>query len=211
MGLPRLIGIAGPSGAGKSYLASHLAAALGGATILTLDSYYPDLSHVPLYEREATNFDAPESLDHELLISHVRRLASGSPIERPVYDFQTHTRTGQFERVDPAPYILVEGLYALYWPSLRELYATRVYVDMTDNVCLTRRLERDMRERGRTSESIFQQYRHTVAPMADAHVRPTARFADVLLFGGDRVEDEVAAVLRHLFAAEKPAFPDAGA
>ena len=144
-----LIGIAGPSGAGKSFWRSHLKAALE-AKVLELDRYYHDLSHLPLEQRARVNFDAPEALEHELLIEQVARLRNREPVHLPVYDFTTHTRTAKTEILQPTEVIIVEGLFTLHWPGLRELLGTKVYVDLNDEICLTRRKARDVRERGRT-------------------------------------------------------------
>lgn len=191
-----LIGIAGPSGAGKTYLATHLAAAIQ-AKMLALDRYYHDLSHLPLEERARANFDAPEALDHELLIQQVARLRNREPVHLPVYDFATHTRTGKVELMHPTEVVIVEGLFTLHWPGLRELLGTKVYVDMSDEICLTRRQARDVRERGRTPESVVEQFMTTVAPMAHRYVRPTVIHADVVVSGAERIEHGVARVLAH--------------
>ena len=191
-----LIGIAGPSGAGKTYLATHLAAALQ-ADLLAVDRYYRDLSHLSLEERARVNFDDPRALEHELLIEQVARLRNSETVQLPVYDFATHTRTHSTDVLQPREIIIVEGLFTLHWPGLRELLGTKVYVDMNDEVCLDRRTARDVRERGRTPESVVEQYRTTVAPMAHRYVRPTIAHADVVVGGADRISDGVARVLDH--------------
>jgi uridine kinase len=191
-----LIGIAGPSGAGKSFLAQHLKAALE-AEVLELDRYYRDLSHLPLEQRARMNFDAPEALEHELLIEQVARLRTGESVQLPVYDFATHTRSARTEEFLPSKVIVVEGLFTLHWPGLRELLGTKVYVDLKDEVCLTRRKERDVRERGRTEESVADQYEATVAPMARRYVHPTMAHADIVVMGTERIEDGVARVVEH--------------
>jgi uridine kinase len=191
-----VIGIAGPSGAGKSYLAKHLAAELH-AQILGLDHYYHDLSHLTSAERAVTNFDAPEALEHELLVEQIARLRRREAVELPVYDFATHTRKPNAEVLQPRDVLIVEGLFTLYWPKLRELLDTKVYVDTPDSVCLARRTERDVRERGRTTESVLQQYTATVAPMAEQYVRPTTAHADVKVLGDEPIESGVARVLAH--------------
>jgi uridine kinase len=191
-----LIGIAGPSGAGKTYLATHLAAALQ-AEMLALDRYYRDLSHLSPKERAQVNFDAPEALEHELLIEQVSRLRNKETVHLPVYDFATHTRAGRMELLRPKEVVIVEGLFTLQWPGLRDLLDTKVYVDMNDEVCLARRKARDVRDRGRTPRSVVEQYRSTVAPMAQRYVRPTIAHADVVVGGADRISDGVARVLDH--------------
>jgi uridine kinase len=191
-----LIGIAGPSGAGKTYLATHLAAAMG-AKVLGLDHYYRDLSHLSLEERALANFDDPQALERELLVEQVACLRKGETVALPRYDFATHTRAQATEILEPSPVLIVEGLFAIYWPELRELLCTKVYVDMNDEVCLTRRMHRDVSERGRTADSVLQQYRNTVAPMAEQYVRPCVAHADVVVFGADPIEEEVERVLAH--------------
>jgi uridine kinase len=195
---PYLIGIAGPSGAGKSYLAEHLVGKLKDATILPIDAYYPDLSQLSLEERSALNFDDPKVLDSALLLAHVESLSRGEEIQQPIYDFANHTRTAQARTVQPVPFVIVEGLFALYWPELRKLLQTRVYVDMSDAICLQRRIARDVEERGRTAESVEKQFRTSALPMANLYVRPTAQFADVVRDGSAEVRQSVAAILAHV-------------
>ena len=191
-----LIGIAGPSGAGKTDLARHLAAKLQGR-VLALDRYYRDLSHLPLEERARVNFDAPEALDHELMVEQVAALRSNETVQLPVYDFSTHTRTPRTEVVRPSDVIIVEGLLTLHWFSLRRLLGTKVFVDLNDEACLTRRQARDVRERGRTPQSVMQQYAATVAPMAQRYVRPSIVHADVVVSGAEPIGDGVSRVLAH--------------
>lgn len=191
-----LIGIAGPSGSGKSFLAKHLATALQ-ADMIELDRYYRDLSHLPLAERARVNFDAPEALEHELLIEQVARLRIKEKVRLPVYDFTTHTRTARTEALQPSKVVIVEGLFTLHWPGLRELLGTKVYVDLDDEVCFARRKARDVRERGRTEESVVEQYQATVAPMARRYVHPTIAHADVVVMGTERIEEGVARVVEH--------------
>jgi uridine kinase len=191
-----LIGIAGPSGSGKTFLARHLKSALA-AEVLELDRYYRDLSHLPLAERVRMNFDSPEALEHELLIEQVARLRNRETVQLPVYDFTTHTRTARKELLQPSQVIIVEGLFTLHWPGLRELLSTKVYVDLHDELCLARRTARDVRERGRTAESVLEQYEATVAPMARRYVRPTIAHADVVVSGAEHIDIGVARVVEH--------------
>ncbi|HYE23764.1 MAG TPA: uridine kinase [Clostridia bacterium] len=194
---PYLIGIAGPSCAGKSYLCKHIAEQLGAAT-LHIDAYYRELNHLSIVQRAHWNFDAPDAIDSELLFQHVRALYRGAEVEKPVYDFTTHARTSQTETVEPRDFIIIEGLFALYWDEIRKFLGTRVYVDLGEDICLERRIERDIRERGRTRESVLEQYHTTVAPMAKRYVYPTRDFADIVVTGDDRIENEVGAVLNHV-------------
>src|SRR5271165_7294702 len=191
-----LIGIAGPSGSGKIFLAKHLKSILK-AEVLGLDRYYRDLSHLPLEQRAGMNFDAPDALEHELLIAQAAQLRDGETVRLPVYDFTTHTRTSKTETLQPSEIIIVEGLFTLHWQGLRELLSTKVYVDLHDELCLERRKSRDIRERGRTAESVMEQYEATVAPMATRYVRPTIAHADVVVIGTDHIEDGVARVVEH--------------
>ena len=157
MSLPRaatVVGIAGCSGSGKTTLARELARELG-ATLFPLDLYYRDLSQFPLDARDKQNFDHPDSLESELFIEHIRELGRGRAIERPAYDFSRHTRVaGKFETVNPAPFLVVEGILALHYAELWPLYDFSIYVDAPNEICLNRRIYRDMRERGRTEESV---------------------------------------------------------
>jgi uridine kinase len=194
---PYFIGIAGPSCAGKSFLAARVAAKLDAA-LLQLDSYYRELDHLPPAERTHYNFDSPEALDSELLLRQARQLHDGEAIARPVYDFTTHTRTGETLTLAPRPFVVVEGLFALYWESLRGLMGTRVYVDLGEAACLERRIERDIRERGRTRESVLEQVRSTVVPMARQFVYPAREHADIVVTGDGEIGCEVDAVLRHV-------------
>jgi uridine kinase len=196
---PYLIGIAGPSCAGKSYLSQNIAKRLDAA-MLHLDSYYKELDHMSLVQRAHWNFDAPEALDADLLFEHVRAINRGETIQKPIYDFTTHSRTAETEAVEPRRFVIVEGLFALYWDEIRKLLGTQVFVDLGEDICLERRIERDIRERGRTRESVLEQYQSTVLPMAKRYVHPTREHADIIVTGNDAIENEVNAVLNHVLA-----------
>ncbi len=192
------MGIAGCSGSGKTTLADELARTLGGLRF-HLDDYYLDLTHLPLEERPRRNFDDPAMIEIPLLAAHVGALARGETIERPVYDFATYTRIpGSTRRVVSAPFLIVEGLYALYYPELASFYNLRVYVDTPDELCFERRLKRDMEERGRTAEMVRYQYELTVRPASEAYVRPSAAHADLIVDGAGALDWKVERVMTEL-------------
>jgi uridine kinase len=213
---PYLIGVAGPSCAGKTELSRNLAHALD-ATLLPLDCYYRELGHLTMEQRNRFNFDEPAALDHDLFVHHLRGLAAGKPIDRPVYDFSTHSRTRTVERITPGhpspqmellsddgdyplhrEFIVVEGLFVLYWPEVRDLFGTKVFVDLEDEICLERRIDRDTRERGRTRESVMRQFTETVQPMANIYIRPTRQNADIVVPGNNEISLSVATVIDHV-------------
>jgi len=198
---PLVIGIGGCSGSGKTTLARELACQLD-ATLFPLDLYYRDLSQFPLDARDKRNFDHPDSLESELLIEHVRALAQGRPIQRPVYDFATHARVpGAFDPIAPARVVIVEGILALHYPELLPLYHFSIYVDAPNEVCLKRRIYRDMRERGRTEESVRAQFEATARPMAELYVLPSAARASLVVEGTDALDWSIEQVLQRLHQA----------
>lgn len=185
---PRLLGIAGPSCSGKTELARWLNRHTG-AHILNLDHYYKDLAHLPLEVRARTNFDEPASVDSHQIFADAGQLALGQPIRAPLYDFTTHARVAGDKVIEPGSLVILEGLFALYWPELRALLDIKLYVDAPDEVCFERRLKRDTVERGRTPESVRWQFEETVKPMAHLHILPTAAHADLVLSGLDSIDD----------------------
>lgn len=193
---PLLVGIAGASCSGKTELALGLARYLGQEALgFELDHYYADRSHLAEPERSQFNFDHPQALDEKLLVRHVANLKLGQTIEQPRYSFMTHSRQQHKKTVAPRPVILVEGLFSLYWRDLRDLLDLKVYVDTPDEECFARRLRRDVEERGRTRESIEEQYAKTVRPMAKAYVRPSQEHADLKVSGCLPIEASVQTVL----------------
>jgi uridine kinase len=195
---PIVIGIAGCSGSGKTTLARELAVQLD-ATVFPLDLYYRDLSQFPLDKRDKQNFDHPDSLESELFIEHVQALAEGKTIQRPVYDFAHHARVaGVFEDVVPSRYVLVEGILALHYAELWPLFDFSVYVDAPNEVCLNRRIYRDMRERGRTEASVRAQFEATARPMAEMYVLPSQARATLTVAGTDALDWSIEQVLRGL-------------
>ena len=195
---PIVVGIAGCSGSGKTTLARELARELG-ATLFPLDLYYRDLSQFPLDARDKQNFDHPDSLESELFIEHIRELGEGRAIQRPVYDFSRHTRVaGKFEAMEPAPFLIVEGILALHYDELWPLYDFSIYVDAPNEICLNRRIYRDMRERGRTEESVRAQFEATARPMAEEYVVPSQARASVTVSGTEALDWSIERVLRGL-------------
>jgi uridine kinase len=191
-----LIGIAGLSGSGKTALARQLSQRLDSpAEILTLDSYYHPQSHLNLAERAHVNYDHPGSLDWNLLHQHLHALARGEAIEEPFYLFDQHTRASKTRRVEPKPYLILEGILTLHSAEIRGLLHRKVFVETNPEECLRRRMERDIVERGRTEESVIEQYRATVWPMALEYVLPSQAFADLVVSGEEPIARSVEAVL----------------
>jgi uridine kinase len=182
-GTPLVIGIAGGSGSGKTTVAQAILNRVGPDRIAFLqhDSYYKDLSGLPPAQRAEVNFDHPHSLETDLLIKHVETLKDGKPVEVPIYDFSTHSRTSKVFMVAPRSVILVEGILIFVEARLRDLFDVKIFVDTDPDLRFIRRLERDLAERGRTTESVIRQYQATVRPMHLEFVEPSKRYADVII------------------------------
>ncbi|MCK4451845.1 MAG: uridine kinase [Anaerolineae bacterium] len=180
---PILIGVAGGTGSGKTTVANQILQRVGTEhiTYIPHDAYYRDHSHLPSRLRKQVNFDHPDSLETELLIEHLKILRVGRAVEIPIYDFTTHTRTQRTRHVKPAPVILVEGILVFAEPELRALFDVKLYVDTDADVRFIRRLRRDIEERGRSVESVCEQYLSTVRPMHLEFVEPSKRYADVII------------------------------
>ncbi len=192
---PLMLAVAGASGSGKTTLAAELARTLGGLHF-SMDSYYRDLSNLPLKERALKNFDDPAMIESRLLAAHIAALAQGHAIERPLYDFASYARLGnQTETIEPGAVVVVEGLFALYFPELRPHFQLGVYVDTPDDVCFGRRLKRDIEERGRDPESVRRQYNATVRPCSIAFVRPLIDLADLVVDGTDTLDFKIEQVI----------------
>ena len=198
----RLIAIAGGSCSGKTTLANAVRTALIDAVVVSMDWYYHDLSHLSLDERAGYNFDHPEAIDVGLLLDHLSRLRAAEPVEAPHYDFATHTRTGVRQTVAPAPYVVLEGIHALYWEQLRSAADTRVFIDLEHTACFTRRVERDVRERGRDHDSVSRQFTTTVVPMFETHVTLVREHAHIVVRGDAPLKTSVDRIVRHLERAE---------
>jgi len=181
---PLIIGMAGGSGSGKTTIAEAVVSAVGDDLVALIqhDQYYRDQAEIPFEERTKVNFDHPDSLETDLLARHIQELRAGGSIQRPVYDFSTHTRrTDETIRVDAERVIIIEGILVLAEPELRELMDLRIYVDTAADLRLMRRLRRDIIERGRTVDSVLTQYLRTVRPMHLQFVEPSKRYADLIV------------------------------
>lgn len=180
---PLVIGIAGGSGSGKTTVAQEILQRVGPSRIAFLqhDSYYKDLSGLPPIQRAEVNFDHPNSLETDLLIQHIASLRKRKAVEVPIYDFSIHSRTGKTFTVQPRSVILVEGILIFTEAALRKMFDVKIFVDTDSDLRFIRRLERDITERGRTTESVIKQYQHTVRPMHLEFVEPSKRYADIII------------------------------
>ncbi|MEW6716733.1 MAG: uridine kinase [Chloroflexota bacterium] len=180
---PLVIGIAGGTGSGKTTIANMILERVGAEhiTYIPHDAYYKDLSHLRPAQRSKVNFDHPDSLETNLLVKHIKELKDNRPIELPVYDFKTHTRTKQTQKIYPQQVIIVEGILVFVELKLRDLFDVKIYVDTDADIRFIRRLERDIHERGRTMDSVIEQYQNTVRPMHLEFVEPSKRYADVVI------------------------------
>ena len=184
---PILIGIAGGSGSGKTSVAHALGSNQGSnLVILEQDAYYKHRSDLTFDERSKLNYDHPDAFDHALLLEHLQQLLSGHPIEKPIYNFSTHLREDATERVEPHHIIVLEGILTLVDPTIRELMDIKIYVDTDDDVRVLRRLKRDIRDRGRSLDSVITQYLGTVKPMHHAFIEPSKRYADIIIPEGGK-------------------------
>ena len=178
-----IIGVAGGTGSGKTTVSQAILDRVGRDKIAYIqhDSYYKDRSHLPPEERAKINFDHPDALETEFLVQHLKELRDGHPVEVPVYDFTTHTRTSQTQRVERRRIILVEGILIFSDDALRDMMDVRIYVDTDADIRFIRRMERDITERGRTMGSVIDQYLATVRPMHLEFVEPSKRYADIII------------------------------
>lgn len=198
-----LIGIAGGTGSGKTTVARQIRNALTSehCSLIDHDAYYRDLAHLPFEERVKTNFDCPSSLENELLAEHLRALRAGESIDKPVYDFANHVRSGEVERIAPAKVIIVEGILVLADAAkLWEHMDIKIFVDTAADVRVIRRIRRDMTERERSFEEIRAQYYRTVRPMHEMHVEPSRKRADLIIPEGGENRIAIGMVVRALIA-----------
>lgn len=180
-----IIGIAGGSGSGKSTFARRLTEKFpDSVSLVSCDNYYKAHDDIPLEERRLLNYDAPEALEFDLMVSHLRALKEGRAVDCPVYDFTLHNRSDKVVRIDPRPVIIVDGILILSDPALRETFDLKIYVETDADERILRRARRDMEVRGRKIDDIMAQYLNTVKPMHETHVEPSKKHADLILNGG---------------------------
>jgi uridine kinase len=178
-----IIGISGGTGSGKTTVANRILETVSAKDVVFIqqDSYYRNLKDLPLDYRQLANFDHPDAIDNDLLVHHIKKLKAGEPVELPIYDFRTHTRLNDTLRIEPKPIVIVEGILIFSDPRLLEQMDVKVFVDTPDDVRFIRRLKRDLAERGRTVDSVIEQYLATVRPMHMQFVEPSKRYADVII------------------------------
>ena len=203
---PLIIGIAGGTGSGKSTVARNVAQALSTSSVafIDMDAYYRNFAHLPMEERRRVNWDHPDAFDHDLLAQQLGRLVSGEAIEKPVYDFVTHSRSPRTVRVEPADVVVIDGILLFVDERVRELCDVKVFVDTDADIRLIRRIRRDMNKRGRPLQEILDQYLSTVQPMHLQFVEPSKRYADVIVPRGGHnavaIEMIIAKIHRRLLA-----------
>jgi uridine kinase len=178
-----IIGICGGTGSGKTTVAESILRTVNADDVVFIqqDSYYRNLKDMPHDQQKLINFDHPDAIDNDLLIKHLKRLRAGEPVELPLYDFKTHSRRAETQTVEPRPIVIVEGILIFADPRLLEQMDIKVFVDTPDDLRFIRRLQRDIAERGRTAESVIEQYLETVRPMHLQFVEPSKRYADVII------------------------------
>ena len=204
-----VIGVAGGSGSGKTTVVRRIVDSLGPdqVTLLDHDRYYRDRNDLRLEERAALNYDHPDALETDLLVRHVRELKSGRPVDVPQYDFTRHARLSETETFQPRRALIVEGILVFTDAALRDLMDIKVFVDTDSDTRFIRRLQRDVAQRGRTMESVIDQYQHTVKPMHLEFVEPSKRYADVIIPLGGHNTVAVDLLLTMLRSVTKPVAP----
>lgn len=198
--ITKLIAITGASGSGKTYLADAIRQALAEQVpsdtigLISEDSYYRNLDHLPMAERERVNYDHPDAFEHDLLLGQLKQIKSGLTAEVPCYDYAVHTRAHHCQIIQPSPVLILEGILLLHDARLRDHYDLSVFVDTPLDVCLSRRMQRDVQTRGRSRASVVRQFEETVKPMYRKFIEPTRAFADLIVSG----EEEVSNLVREL-------------
>lgn len=183
-----LVGIAGASASGKSLLAETLVEELQSEhlCVISEDSYYRDQSHMKMEERVRTNYDHPESMDHDLMLQHMQRLKEGQGVEVPLYDYTEHNRKSETRRIEPARVVIIEGILLFTNPQIRDAFDLRFFMDTPLDICLIRRLKRDILSRGRDVDSVIKQYLETVRPMYMQFIEPSRQHADLIIPHGGK-------------------------
>ena len=183
-----IIGICGGTGSGKTTIAKKIVESVGAENVILIeqDSYYKNLADMPLDARHKANFDHPDAFDGDLLIENIRELKKGNSIEKPIYDYKSHTRSEKNELIEPKAVVIIEGILIFSEPRLLDLFDVKVYVDTPADVRFIRRLKRDIKERGRTTESVIEQYFATVRPMHFEFVESSKRRADLIIPEGGK-------------------------
>lgn len=199
-----VIGICGGTGSGKTTVAHKIVAAVGAENVVFLqqDAYYRDLGDMPLEVKNRVNYDHPDAFDNELLINHLRALKAGDSVDQPIYDYAIHSRTAAKRHIVPRPVIIIEGILIFMSAELRSLMDMKVFVDTDADIRFIRRLQRDIDERGRTPQSVIEQYQMTVRPMHLQFVEPSKRYADIIIpeggsnqVGIDLITEKIKAIL----------------
>ena len=184
-----ILGIAGGTGSGKTFIADNLISIYNSNSInvINLDSYYKDLSHMGHQDRVKQNFDHPDSIDIDLIISHLNQISDGNDIDIPIYDFSNHVRLESTKTISQSNVIIMEGIIALHYMQLRKLYTLNIFIETSDDIRFQRRLIRDTKERGRTIGSIKDQFESTVLPMHEKFIEPSKQFADMIIDGNSNI------------------------
>ena len=203
-----IVGIAGGSGSGKSTVARRIAGSLAAAQVafIDMDAYYRNFSHLPMEERRRVNWDHPDALDVDLLVTQLAQLRGGTAVEKPIYDFVSHARTERTERIEPGLVVVIDGILLFADERVRALCDVKVFVDADADIRLIRRIRRDMSERGRPLDEILSQYLSTVQPMHLQFVEPSKRYADVIVPRGGHNEvaiEMLVAKIRGRVAAQR--------
>ena len=183
------LGIAGGTGSGKTFIVDNLLSIYNSNNInvINLDSYYKDLSHMGHQDRVKQNFDHPDSIDIDLIISHLKQISDGNDVDIPIYDFSNHIRLETTKTISQSNVIIVEGIFALHYMQLRKLYTLNVFIETSEDIRFQRRLSRDTKERGRTIGSIKDQFKSTVLPMHKKFIGPSKQFADLIIDGNSNI------------------------
>ena len=195
-----IIGIAGGSGSGKTTLAYHLRDCFDKdeVRLISHDSYYKRHDELPFEERCKLNYDHPDAFDNDLIVAQLKELKAGRAIDCPVYDYTIHNRSDKVEHIEPAPVLIVEGLMPFVEPELRVLFDYKIYVETDADERIVRRILRDVKERGRSLDSVIEQYRTTVKPMHEAFIEPSKRYADIIIPNGGENGPAVEVLAHHI-------------